>query len=88
MLRYKKDHEKNPASISISQGIQLCRTIQNNIMQCEALRNSKFGASVAESVSDMADRLDEGTYFSAKMEKALNNWYRGVSKWKKRDRLQ
>ena len=76
------------SSLTNSQGVEFCKVILDDITDCKKLHSHPFGESVYQSVTDMQARLEEGGFFTLKMEEALNNWYTAVQKWTSRDQTQ
>ncbi len=74
------DPSRFPASISQTEGVILCRKILTDIRETEELRNHPFGKSVYKQVRGMLTRLQEGAFFSKRMENALNSWNQVVQK--------
>ncbi len=72
---------RDPATISPETGIEFCKTILADIRSCDSLSDHPFGIDVSNSVRSVMERLQDGAFFSLKMEGALNGWYSGVSKW-------
>ena len=70
-----------PAEGTPKEGIQSIDQILQDIESSEALRTSDFGKDVRRSLLDMKRGLDLGRFFSGPMERAIENWAKGVSGW-------
>ena len=69
------------ASLSPEQGIHAIQEHIRTIDSTPDLRKSDFGVDVRASLQSMRVRLLEGNFFSQPMEKAIEGWGRGISKW-------
>ena len=62
------------ASVTAPQGIEIIKEMIRDIDNNAPLRQSVFGESVKIQLVSMKARLMDGAFFSARMEKALENW--------------
>ena len=73
-----------PASITPEQGILIIDAMVKDIDGCPDLAKSDFGKDVRRQALNLKGHLREGGFFSAKAEKAINNWNKGVLGWTKK----
>ena len=69
------------ASLTPTQGIQSIDELVRTIDSIPNLKASGFGQDVRSSLQSMRAKLSEGNFFSQPMEKAIEGWGRGISKW-------
>ena len=69
------------AVLTPDQGVSSIHSLIQLIDLTPQLAGSDFGIDVRASLASMKVRLEEGSFFSEKMEKAIENWGRGISKW-------
>ena len=70
-----------PASLTPIQGIQAIDELVRTIDSIPKLGISNFGIDVRVSLQSMRARLSEGNFFSEPMERAIENWGKGIAKW-------
>ena len=70
-----------PASLTTHQGIQSIDELVRTIDSIPKLGISDFGIDVRASLQSMRAKLAEGNFFSLAMQRAIENWGKGIAKW-------
>ena len=70
-----------PASLTNKQGIQAIDELVRTIDSIPKLGISDCGIDVRVSLQSMRARMSEGNFFSEAMQRAIENWGKGIAKW-------
>jgi hypothetical protein len=72
---------REQASLTPQQGIQAIDELVRTIDSIPKLGISDFGKSVRIDLQSVRAKLSEGNFFSEPMERAIENWGKGIAKW-------